>query len=62
MPFSPRAWAEIGQSALLQLWMSLEATLLRRHQRRQLLALDNRMLKDIGISRCDAWQEASRWD
>ena len=33
-------------------------------QRRQLLALDERTLKDVGISRIDALQEANRsfWD
>lgn len=33
-------------------------------QRRQLMALDDRALKDIGLSRADACREASRqwWD
>ena len=33
-------------------------------QRRRLLSLDDRMLKDIGISRADATQEGTRpfWD
>jgi uncharacterized protein YjiS (DUF1127 family) len=33
-------------------------------QRRRLLALDDRMLKDIGITRADAWREGARpfWD
>ena len=33
-------------------------------QRRKLLSLDERSLKDIGISRADAYREASRdfWD
>jgi uncharacterized protein YjiS (DUF1127 family) len=32
--------------------------------RRQLAEMDDRMLSDIGISRADAWAEASRpfWD
>lgn len=34
--------------------------LLARRQRLQLLALDDRMLSDIGISRADAYREASR--
>ena len=34
---------------------------LRRHaQRRALVALDDDMLKDIGLSRAEAWQEASK--
>ena len=32
----------------------------RRRQRRQLLRLDERMLKDIGISRADALNEARK--
>jgi uncharacterized protein YjiS (DUF1127 family) len=31
-----------------------------RRQRQQLLALDDRMLSDIGVSRADAWNEARR--
>ena len=33
----------------------------RSRQRRALLRLNQRMLKDIGISRCDAEQEAAKW-
>jgi uncharacterized protein YjiS (DUF1127 family) len=32
----------------------------RRRQRRALLRLPDAMLKDIGISRCDAWREAEK--
>lgn len=32
----------------------------RRHSRRQLLALDDRLLKDIGISRAQAQQEGRK--
>lgn len=32
----------------------------RRAERWQLLSLDDRMLKDIGISRADAWVEATK--
>ena len=32
----------------------------RRQQRKQLLRLDERMLKDIGISRADAMNEARK--
>lgn len=31
-----------------------------RRQRQQLMALDERMLADIGISRADAWREGTR--
>lgn len=34
--------------------------LVARRQRLQLLALDDRMLADIGISRADAYREATR--
>lgn len=40
-----------------RLWQWCE----RSRQRRALLRLDSRMLKDIGISRCDAEQEAAKW-
>jgi uncharacterized protein YjiS (DUF1127 family) len=35
-----------------------------RQERRALLGLDERALKDIGYSHCDAWAEAHRpfWD
>lgn len=38
----------------------LNAILQRRKQRRQLLQLDNRMLKDLGLSRADAVREGSK--
>ena len=43
--------------ALLQ-WQELA------QQRRRLLAMDDHMLKDIGITRADAWHEGTRpfWD
>ncbi|MFZ4805878.1 MAG: DUF1127 domain-containing protein [Hyphomicrobiaceae bacterium] len=41
--------------------VAMVAAMLRvRRERRQLLALDDRMLKDIGMSRGDAYAEASR--
>lgn len=43
-------------------WTGLVAGLERWRQRRRLLQLDERMLHDIGISRCDAEREAAkRW-
>ena len=32
----------------------------RRRQRRALLQLDDNLLKDIGLSHADAWQEAHK--
>ncbi len=32
----------------------------RARTRRRLLTLDDRLLRDIGISRAEAWQEASK--
>ena len=32
----------------------------RRRQRRALLQLDDNLLKDIGLSHADAWQEANK--
>lgn len=41
-------------------WLRLEAALERWQQRRRLLALNDDMLKDIGLSRCDVEGEAAR--
>ena len=38
----------------------IQAALVARRQRRSLLALDDRMLADIGISRSQAYGEATR--
>lgn len=46
-------------------WLGWLALMLRAVEtRRQLAEMDDRMLKDIGISRCDALIEAERapWD
>ena len=55
------AFLPAGRTAL---WPSLSATLRswleRRAQRRTLLALDDCMLKDIGLSRAEAWQEGTK--
>jgi uncharacterized protein YjiS (DUF1127 family) len=48
-----RPWAAAALDRLLG-WRE------RARQRRALLALDDRMLKDIGITRADAEREASR--
>jgi uncharacterized protein YjiS (DUF1127 family) len=48
-----RPWAAAALDRLLG-WHELA------RQRRALLALDDRMLKDIGITRADAEREASR--
>jgi uncharacterized protein YjiS (DUF1127 family) len=46
--------------SLLQAWLTVETAWIRHHERRQLLSLDDHMLKDIGLSRCDAYQEADK--
>ncbi|MDB5374368.1 MAG: hypothetical protein JWP04_3010 [Belnapia sp.] len=45
-------------------WPNFRAMLRAAITRRQLAAMDDRMLRDIGISRVDALQEADRlpWD
>lgn len=45
-------------------WPSFRAMLRAAITRRQLAGMDDRMLRDIGISRVDALQEADRlpWD
>jgi len=45
---------------LVALWRAFVAAMARRQQRRMLLALDERALRDIGISRCDAEREAAK--
>jgi uncharacterized protein YjiS (DUF1127 family) len=49
-----------SQFAWSALWFRIERILEVRRQRRALMALDDRLLKDIGLSRTDAWREASR--
>jgi uncharacterized protein YjiS (DUF1127 family) len=55
-----RTWRSAGVRLALALlrWRELA------QQRRRLLALDDRMLKDIGITRADARREGARpfWD
>ena len=62
MSFPFLAGMKRASNALLKAWLKLEEGLQRRRQCHQLLSLNNRMLKDIGVSRCDAWREATRWD
>ncbi len=45
---------------LFAAWLAIEAALERRRQRCLLLALDDRALKDFGVSRCDAEREAAK--
>jgi uncharacterized protein YjiS (DUF1127 family) len=42
-------------SEAVQLWRE------RNRQRRALQNLNDDMLKDIGLSRCDVYRESSRW-
>lgn len=55
IPHAPRA---LGVARRLAAWIDIGA------QRRRLAELDERMLRDIGISREDALREAGRpfWD
>lgn len=45
---------------LLNLWRTLEIWQVRARQRRDLLDLDDRLLRDIGINRAEAEREASK--
>jgi uncharacterized protein YjiS (DUF1127 family) len=50
-------------NAFVALWPMIQALgswLERIRQRRELLRLPEAMLKDIGISQCDAWCEAQK--
>ena len=56
----PRSRSGASQFSWTSLWFRVERILEVRRQRRALMALDDRMLKDIGLSRTDAWREANR--
>ena len=43
-----------------RLVLAAEDWLERRRQRRALLALDDKLLKDIGLSQADAWHEGHK--
>ncbi len=45
---------------LLRTWRQLEMWGVRARERRALLALDDHLLKDIGLSRADAVREGSK--
>jgi len=45
---------------LCLMWREIRAAFARRRERDLLLRLDDRALKDFGISRCDAWHEARK--
>jgi len=51
-------------AGLARLWTGIRLALLAIETRRQLAGLDDRMLRDIGISHADALREAERapWD
>jgi uncharacterized protein YjiS (DUF1127 family) len=51
---APGATAGGGLMAQFQLWLE------RRRERRTLLGLNDHLLKDIGVSRADAWQESQK--
>jgi uncharacterized protein YjiS (DUF1127 family) len=54
-PFTAAGTARRGGFlTALQVWLE------RREQRRALLNLSDAMLKDIGLSRADAWAEGSK--
>jgi uncharacterized protein YjiS (DUF1127 family) len=49
---APKPWT--GLVGTLEQWVE------RRRQRRALLELNEHMLKDIGVSAADAWQESQK--
>ncbi len=59
-----RGWMKTGAGMLVRDFRDLLDTLLewrrRANSRRDLLALDHRLLKDIGISRTDAIREGDK--
>ena len=52
--FDKAADAFIRAFATIELWRS------RSNERRRLAEFDDRLLKDIGVSRADAWKEANK--
>jgi uncharacterized protein YjiS (DUF1127 family) len=50
----------VDRPLLARLAAAAEGWLERRRQRRALLALDDKLLKDIGLSQADAWQEGHK--
>jgi len=54
------AAGDSSQLSWTSLWARLERVLEVRRQRRALLSLDERMLKDVGLTRSDAWLEGNR--
>ncbi|MFL5336549.1 MAG: DUF1127 domain-containing protein [Geminicoccaceae bacterium] len=50
----------LERPSLGSLFGALERWSERRRQRRALLQLDDKLLKDIGLSYADAWQEGSK--
>jgi uncharacterized protein YjiS (DUF1127 family) len=50
--------------SILRLIGVLDLALEVRRERRMLLGLDDHILRDIGLNRCDVWAEACRspWD
>jgi uncharacterized protein YjiS (DUF1127 family) len=58
LPTSPRTGRSAPQPHGLVATLSLWAE--RHRQRRALLELNDHMLKDIGISGADAWQEGRK--
>jgi uncharacterized protein YjiS (DUF1127 family) len=49
-----------AESTLAHALQRVRAWRARRRERRQLLGLGDAALKDLGLSRIDAWQEASK--
>lgn len=60
-PASPERWSAPALSdRLLTLYARLDAAWRIRRERRQLATLDDRLLKDIGLSRSTAYDETRR--
>lgn len=59
-PTTTRDTRKAAQGRLGSIVGLLDAWIERHRQRRALLALDNHMLKDIGLGQADVWQEARK--
>ncbi|MGE3294910.1 MAG: DUF1127 domain-containing protein [Geminicoccaceae bacterium] len=50
----------VARPSFARFVVRIEDWLERRRQRRALLALDDKLLKDIGLAPSDAWREAHK--
>jgi len=55
-----RGWRLALQEALSRIFVTLQEWRRRRRERSELARLDDRILRDIGITRGDVWDEINK--